>query len=147
MSNDLATSDRIDAVQRFCAQFPPAHMPVTHRFTPGMYSREIFMPAGTLVVSKIHKTEHPFAVLSGVAVVWDARHGLQKLTAGTVGITHPGTRRLLYIREDCRWITFHATPLLDVDDIEAEIIEPHAVGPDGNAVDDEIMKLLKGETV
>ena len=101
------------------------------------------MPAGTMIVSKIHKTAHPFAVLTGCAVVWDERHGLQKLSAGHVGITLPGTRRILYIREDCRWITFHATPETDVSVIEEQIIERHTVSPEGgNAVDDEIMKLL-----
>jgi hypothetical protein len=34
-------------------------LPIVHRFTPGLYIREIFMPAGALVTSKIHKTEYP----------------------------------------------------------------------------------------
>lgn len=137
--------ERIDAVHRLCAALPPADLPVTHRFTPGLYAREIAMPAGSLIVSKIHKTEHPFVVLSGVAVVWDERNGVQTLTAGQVGITQPGTRRILFIREDCRWITFHPTQETAVDRIEDQIIEPHAVTPDGTAADAEIMKLLTCE--
>lgn len=148
-ATDEATHQRVDAVHRFCATCPAADMPVTHRFTPGMYAREIFMPKGSLVVSKIHKTEHPFVVISGRAAVWDAANGVQQLQGGHVGITKPGTRRVLFIHEDCRWITFHATDKLDVHEIEADIIEARDVpevcgGAVGTEIDAELVKLLTG---
>lgn len=148
-ATDEATHQRVDAVHRLCATLPAVDMPVTHRFTPGMYSREIFMPKGSLVVSKIHKTEHPFVVISGRAAVWDADNGVQQLQGGHVGITKPGTRRVLFIHEDCRWITFHATDKLDVDEIESEIIEardvPEVCGSAvGTEIDAELVKLLTG---
>lgn len=98
----------------------PVEMPVVHRFVPGVYAREIFMPAGTRLTSQIHKTEHFYVVLSGVVDVYIPGVGIQRLAAGHVGITIPGTRRVLNIIEDCRWITFHTiTPdeesLIDVD--------------------------------
>lgn len=130
------------------AQFPVVRMPVIHRFTPGLYAREIFMPAGTLLTSKIHKTEHPFVVLSGVARVYIPGQGVVELAGGHVGNTQAGTRRLLYVVEDCRWITFH--PLSSMEDeqraagateesmlalIEERIIEPrrHLDGADAHA--------------
>ena len=146
--SDVATiPNRVDAVHRFCAAYPPANLPVTHRFTPGLYAREIFMPKGSLVVSKIHRTEHPFVVISGHAAVWDESNGVQQLRGGHVGITKPGTRRVLFIHEDCRWITFHATDKMDVEEIEAEIIEPHTVvcgGTGAEEVDAALVKLLTG---
>lgn len=106
----------------------PVELPVIHRFTPGLYAREIFMPAGTLLTSRIHNTDHPYVVISGAARVYIPGVGVQRLEAGHVGITQAGTRRLLYIEEDCRWITFH--PLVegesaeeDLPAIEARIIE------------------------
>lgn len=138
---------RVDAVHRMCLRYPPADLPVTHRFTPGLYAREIFMPAGSLVVSKIHKTEHPFVVLSGAVRVWDAQTGVQELSAGQVGITQPGTRRVLFIREDCRWVTFHPTTKTDVAEIEAEIIEPHVLDMTVTQADEleaELQTLLTG---
>jgi hypothetical protein len=146
MTNLATAHQRVDAIHQFCATLPPADLPVTHRFTPGMYAREIFMPKGSLVVSKIHKTEHPFVVITGHAAVWDAENGVQQLRGGQVGITKPGTRRVLFIHEDCRWITFHATDKLDVDEIEAEIIEPYSVSElAGNRVEADVLKLLTGE--
>lgn len=83
-------------------------LPVKHTFTPGLYSREIFMPKGSLLTSKIHRSEHPYVVLSGRAKVHIPGKGVEILEAGHSGITKANTRRALYIEEDCRWVTFHA---------------------------------------
>jgi len=140
MAAEVAELDvpRIDSLERAMLSGPPVHLPVVHRFTPGLYAREIFMPAGTLLTSKIHNTEHPYLVLSGVARVYIPGRGVVEVKAGHVGVTYPGTRRVLYILEDCRWITFH--PLTDTEEeqrlaeatedemlvlIEERIIEPH----------------------
>ena len=37
------------------------------------------------------------------------------LTAWHHGITYPGTRRVLFIHEDCRWTTFHPTNRIGYD--------------------------------
>lgn len=99
--------------------------PLTHRFTPGLYTREIFMPAGTIITSKIHKTEHPFVVSKGRLWVLVEGGEWEHIEAPHTGITRPGTRRLLFVEEDTIWTTFHPTPLTDLDAIEAAIIEPH----------------------
>jgi hypothetical protein len=108
-------------------------LPLTHRFTPGMYIRTIFMPKGALVISKIHRTQHPFVVTKGRCSVWPGQaapgqldaNGLREIVAGHIGITMPGTRRILYIHEDTEWTTFHATDKTTPEEVEAEIIEPH----------------------
>ena len=123
-----AEHERLDGLELWMLNtYPVVDMPVEHRFTPGLYSREIFMPAGTLLTSKIHNTRHQYVVISGRASVYIPDVGVQVLEAGHVGFTEPGTRRVLYIHEDCRWITFH--PIYegeegDVGSIEARIIEP-----------------------
>lgn len=93
--------------RRILDELPPVHMPVTHRFTPGLYIREIFMPAGTLLASMLHETTHPYVVLSGVAHVRIPGQEPVRIEAGHLGITQAGTRRALFIEEDCRWATFH----------------------------------------
>ena len=114
--------------QELVDRFPAVECPVIHRFTPGMYSREIMMPAGSLITSKIHRTEHQFVVLSGLCRVYNAEDdSFLELSAGHVGITYPGTRRVLYMLEDTRWVTFHPTQLTNLTDIESELIEPHDI--------------------
>jgi quercetin dioxygenase-like cupin family protein len=95
--------------------------PLTHTFTDGIYVRQIFMPKGMLIVSKIHKYEHPYFVLSGrVSVLTE--DGVQDIVAPYSGITKPGTKRLLYIHEDTVWTTIHPTKLKDLKKIEDKII-------------------------
>lgn len=89
----------------------PVECPVTHRFTPGMYIREIFMPAGTWVTSMTHNTVHPFFVLQGKANVYSDNDGAQIIEAPYVGVTTPGTRRVLEIITDCIWCTCHPTDI------------------------------------
>ena len=95
--------------------------PVTHTFTDGMYIREIFMPKGTLLTSKIHKTKHPYFVMTGKAeVVTD--EGVVVIEAPYHGITQPNTKRVLKIIEDMVWITCHATEETDLKKIEEQVI-------------------------
>lgn len=126
ISVSVKDCERINALeQKMAGMFPPAECPVTHAFTPGLYMREIFMPAGTLLTSKIHKTEHPYVILSGKVSVWIGEGEEVLLEGPYVGVTKPGTRRVLYIHEDTRWITFHPTEETDLTVIEQKLIEPH----------------------
>ena len=103
-------------------KLPQVDCPLIHRFTPGLYTREIFMPKGTFIISKIHKTEHPFVIVKGVVSVWVEGVGVKKFEAPYVGITKPGTRRILFIHEDCSWLTFHATDKTTPEDAEEDVI-------------------------
>lgn len=98
--------------------------PTNHTFTPGLYVRTIFMVAGSLVVSRIHKTEHPFIVSKGHCLVYSDNDGPVSIKAPYMGITKPGTHRVLLILEDTLWSTFHPTDLTDVEEIENKILEP-----------------------
>lgn len=118
---ELSVNEIIDHAECIIATGEPVEMPLTHRFADGMYIREIFMPAGTILTSKIHKTNHPFVVSKGKCIVYDGNK-LETINAPYTGITEPNTRRLLYIEEDTIWTTFHITDKTDVDEIEKEII-------------------------
>lgn len=108
--DDLAVAhDRLDLLEQkmLDSGLPIRHLPVVHRFCPGLYLREIFMPADVALTSRDHETEHPYMVLSGVAEVSIPGDAPILVEAGHVGITRPGTRRALLIHEDCRWLTVH----------------------------------------
>lgn len=110
-----------------------------HTFTPGLYAREFSCPANNFIVSKIHKTEHIFIVSKGAVSVWDGDGEEQFIEAPYMGITKPGTRRILFVWEDLIWTTFHANP--DNEDeyqIEERIIEKH----DNELLSDELKKKM-----
>jgi len=98
---------------------------IVHRFVPGMYIRECHIPAGTLLTTMEHKTTHPFLVLRGVLRLISANEGPQEIHAPHVGITEPGTRRMILALEDVTWLTFHATDEIDVEKIGEAILAPN----------------------
>jgi hypothetical protein len=99
--------DRIDELEAVILSLPQIDCPLVHRFTKGMYIREIFMEAGSLITSKIHNTNHPFVISKGVVNVSIDNGDWIELAAPHTGITLQGTRRVLYIVSDCVWTTFH----------------------------------------
>ena len=76
--------------------------------TPGIYTRELTMPKGSLVFSRVHMQTHPFMIVSGRVSVYDG-DCVKVLSAPHKGITKAGTKRVLYVHEDTTWITFHPT--------------------------------------
>jgi hypothetical protein len=98
-------------------KMPPRECPVTHRFTPGLYIREIFMPKNTILTSLLHLTTHPYFIMQGELSVWHKGIQIQRIKAPYTGITEAGTRRLLFIHEDTIWTTCHVTDLTDPDEI------------------------------
>lgn len=122
---DAVACPEINALEGELAELPQRHLSLNHLFTPGLYVREIFIPKGTLCTSKIHRTEHPFVISRGEISVWTPESGVVHYAAPFTGVTKPGTRRVLFAREDTIWSTFHPTTETDLKRIEEQIIEPH----------------------
>jgi len=95
--------------------------PLKHTFVDGAYVREITMPKGLLLTSKIHKIRHPYFILKGEVSVL-TEEGTKRIKAPYAGITPAGTKRILYIHEETVWITVHVTKETDLKKIEEEII-------------------------
>lgn len=129
--------DRIDQLTATLAHaLPEVDCPVDHVFTPGLYSRTIYMDENLLLVSKTHLTDHQYILSEGVCSVWIDGEGWRLIQAPYRGVTKAGTRRILFIHMNCVWTCFHATPVMPegdspediqaaVDQIEAMIIQPN----------------------
>lgn len=129
--------DELEAVIR--ASGGVIELPLNHIFTPGLYVREVMLPKGSISISKIHKTTHPFVISHGSVSVWTKDGGIVQLSAPHTGITTPGTQRVIYAHEDTIWSTFHPTNETDLEKIEADIIQPHT----NPLLADEVMRQLK----
>jgi hypothetical protein len=95
--------------------------PLKHSFGSGCYVREISVPAGQIVVTKIHKIDHPCFIMKGVCSVLTER-GVEKLVAPMHFITKAGTKRIVYVHEDAVWVTVHVTDETDLEKIEEQVI-------------------------
>jgi hypothetical protein len=99
------------------------HFPLSHSFADGIYVREIRVPAGNYVVTKLFKQNHATFLMQGEVFVI-TEEGRQHIVAPASWITKKGTKRLIYVLEDCVWTTVHGNPTdeKDVDKIEEFVI-------------------------
>ena len=95
--------------------------PVKHTFAGGCYIREIYNPAHELIITKIHKKEHPFFLMKGEMSIL-TEEGIQNIKAPYQGVTKPGTKRAIYTHEECIFITVHATDSNTIEDVEEEVV-------------------------
>lgn len=97
--------------------------PLKHHFAPGLYAREIFIPAGILIIGKIHRHSHVNTISKGKVVV-ATEFGLEELTAPHSFVSQPGVKRSVLALEDTIWTTYHPTDETDLDKIEEYVIAP-----------------------
>ena len=95
--------------------------PVKHTFADGCYIREIYNPANELIITKIHKKEHPFFLMKGEMSIL-TEEGIQNIKAPYQGVTKPGTKRAIYTHEECIFITVHATEGTSIEEVEEEVV-------------------------
>ena len=122
----VPTRAQIDTLQREMSKFPQCtDIKTDHIFHAGMYCRKVWRPAGTCIVGRVHKSSHLFLCVSGEIVAW-SETGMRHLTAGDVIQSEPGTKRVTYALTDATVMTVHRTDVTDVDQLEAELLEPDA---------------------
>jgi quercetin dioxygenase-like cupin family protein len=126
--NDLelpnhVSREQVERLQAEMATMPQAKLTTEHHFSLGMYMRKVFRPAGTLIVGKVHKEPHFFLCAKGEIIAW-TESGMKRLQAGDVVESKPGTKRVTLAVTDAIGITIHKTDKTDLDEIEAELIEP-----------------------
>ena len=146
--NQVPTRDQIDRLQAEMVKMPQVELQTEHFFSPGMYCRRVFRPAGTLIVGKVHKAPHFFLCAMGEIIAW-TELGMKKLRPGDVVECQPGTKRVTLAVTDAIGITIHKTDKTDLDEIETELIEPDdsALFDSSNKLKQSVgqMKALEGE--
>jgi len=113
--------DSILALEELMKDMPQVDLEVIHRFAPGMYCRELIIPAGVMLTGKIHKTEHFSIMLSGRMLVPDGEGGATEIEGPRIEIAQPGIKRVGMAITEVRWITLHATEETDPALIEEQI--------------------------
>ena len=89
---------------------------LTHYFAPGVYCREYFLKAGSLIIGKIHKTAH-MSIISMGKVTVRTQYGFETIEAPHTWMSEIGTQRAIFAHEDTLWTTIHPTDLTDIDEI------------------------------
>jgi len=126
MNNDIEIFRKkldIKAATAAFKQMEQVSCPVTHHFADGQYVRETFMPAGTLVIGKKHRTEVINILLKGKIIVYMGEdEPIRELTAPCIFPTDAGVQKIGYIKEDVIWANCHPTEHKDLEKIEQDVI-------------------------
>ena len=122
----LASLSLADRVEAECLLEPQVDCPLVHHFGPGVYIREVFMPAGTLVVGHCHRLAHLNVFLSGSLALLDDAGGVKILQAPFIFTAPPG-RKMAWTITDCVWQNLVATDETDIDALELLMFDKSAV--------------------
>lgn len=115
-NTQLAMQERaaIMRIQSACQALSDGHRmdespPLKHWLAPGIYAREIHLPADSVVVGKIHRHRH-LNILSVGRVTVMTEFGVDELTAPASFISEAGTKRVVHTHEAAIWTTIHPNP-------------------------------------
>ena len=122
----VPTMQEIKQLQQIVGSVPQIDLPVKHHFSVGSYVREIFMPAGSVVIGKEHATRHLNIVISGRCTVWtvDGKHVYDAKDGPITFESMAGVKKVLYMHTDVIWMTVHPTDETDQARLENIFIRP-----------------------
>jgi hypothetical protein len=136
---DIPSAKSIQKLQDAMLKLPQAQLETKHYFADGMYCRELFRPAGCIIIGKVHKKEHFLIVASGTMRIW-TEDGVKTVTGPFVLVSNPGTKRATYAVTDATCVTVHRTEFKELDDIENDLVE---FDPSGAYLPGNILKELE----
>ncbi len=116
----IATDERrkkINNLETAMLQEDQVDIPVEHRFSGGIYAREITIPKGTLLTGRIHKFDHFDIMLSGDVTVSTDSGEVKRLTGLNIMEGKAGKKRAGFAHEDTHWITFHSAEERDPEEM------------------------------
>lgn len=113
---------KIRELEAEIAKLPPADLSETHHFAHGIYGRELFIPAGTVLTGKIHRDSTLNILLQGRIRVTSEDGTVREMNAPSVFVSPPGCKKVGFAITDTRWLNVHPTKLTDLAAIEAKFI-------------------------
>jgi hypothetical protein len=115
------TREQIDCIEKFILGCPQVETPTQHYFSPGIYAREMFIPAGTVLTGAVHKTTHLVQFDGDITVLTDG--GMRRLTGRHTFVSQAGAKRVGYAHADTWCTGFFATDKTDIEELENELVE------------------------
>ena len=116
-----------DILEPFLLSQAQRQCPIVHHFSPGLYIREVSIPAGTYALGHRQKFDVLNDVLKGKVALIDA-DGVKVIEAPARFTGKPG-RKLGYIIEDTVWQNIYPNPdnCRDIEELESRWVEKSPV--------------------
>jgi hypothetical protein len=94
-----------------------------HFFAPGIYVRQLTIPAGTVLTGKIHRYEIMNILVSGTIKV-TTDDGVEEVSGPLIFNSKAGSKKAGFALTDVVWLNVHPTELTDLEEIERHFIAP-----------------------
>ena len=132
VKTDLPSRERVMEFERELEAFGKetggtldAELLTRHWFAPGIYARELTIPAGACLTGKIHKEAH-ISIISAGRIAVMTEHGIKEISAPCTLKADAGIKRVGYALEETVWTCIHPNPddCTDLIALEARYIAP-----------------------
>ena len=95
--------------------------PLQEHLEGGIYTRELFMPKGSVLVSLIHKQNHPTFILKGRFSYLDDKGVIREVKAPYKIFTKVGAQRVFLVHEDTTIVGVYKTNAKTFKEAEADV--------------------------
>jgi len=127
MSDLIADFDKeVEKLEEIFLQLSQVECPVNHHFGPGIYIREVIVPAGSFAIGHKQKKPHLNIFLKGKVKILKEDGTTEILEAPQLFVGQPG-RKIGYVLEDMVWLNVYATEERDIEKLEDEFLEKSEV--------------------
>ena len=115
----------LSVLEKALLELDQAEYEMNHTFSEGLYARQRFAKAGTLIIGKRHRRETMSILLKGTLSVYMDKDGpVKHIEAPCIWVTKAGSKRMTYSHTDTLLVTIHPTKETDLEKIETEFVIP-----------------------
>ncbi len=111
----------IEKLARLCLKEEQVDTPVVHHFGPGIYVREVKIPAGSFAIGHYQNLEHLNFFLKGRITMIHEDGSKTEMTAPMIYTAKPG-RKVSFVHEDVVWLNVYPETERDIEKLEAKYL-------------------------
>jgi|ERR1039457_6813649 hypothetical protein len=113
--------EKVEVLEGQLLLLPQVDCPVTHRFGPGLYMREISIPKDSIVIGHYQNFEQVNILLQGKLTLFGENGERKEVVAPATFVGQPG-RKIAYAHEDSKFMNVYSTHETDVEKLEANLV-------------------------
>lgn len=119
---DVAARDKLMSFHNELTKLPQVACPIQHFFAPGLYVRQLWIPAGVACTGYIHVQSCITTLAQGIIAVSDGEVTKQ-LQAPYTFVCRPGTMKAVLCSEEVVWMDSYVNPdnETDIEKLEARL--------------------------
>lgn len=121
-NNHSAVAEFVKNLEVEMLKHEQAPCSVYHHFSPGLYIREVNLPAGIFAIGHHQKTRHLNIMLKGSVSILNNDGSVSKLEAPMIFTGEPG-RKCGYVHEDVVWLNVYPTEETDIEKLEETYLD------------------------